>query len=58
MQRLYKIFEDLNDEVFEKFKETLPGFDRIARKVAEDFVTRMERLMQKKEEEKKKRLSN
>ncbi|XLS94866.1 hypothetical protein HN51_070874 [Arachis hypogaea] len=42
IMRLYKIFEDLNDEVYENFMRNLPGFDKIAEKVQRDFVTKFQ----------------
>ncbi|XLR54589.1 hypothetical protein HN51_022885 [Arachis hypogaea] len=55
MMRLYKIFEDLNDEVYENLVENLPGFEKIAEKVQRDFITRINKLLEKREAEKRRR---
>ncbi|RYR07645.1 hypothetical protein Ahy_B05g075044 isoform A [Arachis hypogaea] len=39
IMRLYKIFEDLNDEVYENFMRNLPGFDKIAEKVTSKNIS-------------------
>ncbi|KAK7260014.1 hypothetical protein RIF29_25703 [Crotalaria pallida] len=51
--RLYKIFEDLSGELYAKMERTLPGFDKIMEKVERDFYARIEKLLKKKEAEKK-----
>lgn len=53
LQRLYKLFEDLNSELYEKMEKTLPGFDKIVEKVLRDLYTRLEKLTEEKEAEKR-----
>ncbi|KAE9603124.1 hypothetical protein Lal_00018772 [Lupinus albus] len=55
VMRLYKIFDDLSTELYEKMEKTLPGFDKIMEKVQRDFDTRIRRLEEKKEAEKRRR---
>ncbi|XP_061368245.1 protein TIC 56, chloroplastic [Gastrolobium bilobum] len=50
---LYKMFEDLNTELYEKMEKSLPGFDKIMTKVQHDFYTRIEKKLEKKEAEKR-----
>lgn len=52
VMRLYKVFESLSNELYDKMEKTLPGFDKIVDKVLRDFYTRLERL-EKKEAEKR-----
>lgn len=47
------MFEDLNSELYEKMEKTLPGFDKIVEKVLRDLYTRLQKLTEKKEAEKR-----
>lgn len=53
VMRTFKLFEDLNNELYEKMEKTLPGFDKIVNKIQHDFYTRIEKLTQKKNAEKR-----
>lgn len=53
MQRLYKIFDDLNTEVYEAMSNSIAGFDKIMEKVRDDFIARTDKLLEKKDREKR-----
>lgn len=53
LQRLYRVFETLNTWVYNKMERTIPGFDKIVKKVKDDLVARLSRQAEKKLTEKR-----
>lgn len=53
LQRLFKIFSDLSNEVYSKLEETIPGFDKVMEKVQADVDARQARRKERREAQKK-----
>ncbi|RDX67452.1 Protein TIC 56, chloroplastic, partial [Mucuna pruriens] len=53
VMRMYKIFDDLNTELYENMENSIAGFDKIMEKVRQDFETRTDKLLEKKDREKR-----
>ncbi|XP_027336128.1 protein TIC 56, chloroplastic [Abrus precatorius] len=53
VKMLYKLFDDLNTELYEKMEETVAGFDKIREKVLMDYVKSVDRLLKKRAKEKR-----
>lgn len=51
---MYDLFDGLSTRVYDKMEESLPGFDKVAKKVQQDLYTRLKKLKQKKDEEERK----
>nr|POE81973.1 protein tic 56, chloroplastic [Quercus suber] len=53
LQRLFKIFSDLSNEVYSKLEETIPGFDKVMEKVQADVDARQAKRKERRETQKK-----
>jgi len=53
LQRLFKIFSDLSNEVYSKLEETIPGFDKVMEKVQADVDARQAKRKERREAQKK-----
>lgn len=53
LQRLFKIFSDLSNEMYSKLEETIPGFDKVMEKVQADVDARQARRKERREAQKK-----
>lgn len=53
LQRLFKIFYNLNSQVYKKLERTIPGFEKIMEKVQADTEARNARRKEKREAQKK-----
>lgn len=52
LQRLFKIFSDLSNEVYSKLEETIPGFDKVMEKVQADVDVRQAKRKERREAQK------
>lgn len=52
LQRLFKIFSDLSNEVYSKLEETIPGFDKVMEKVQADVDARQAKRKERREAQK------
>ncbi|XP_020236236.1 protein TIC 56, chloroplastic [Cajanus cajan] len=53
VMRLYKIFDDLNNELYEHMENSIAGFDKIMEKVKQDFIERTDKRLEQKDKEKR-----
>eukprot|EP00256_Glycine_max_P069461 XP_025984056.1 protein TIC 56, chloroplastic isoform X2 [Glycine max] len=53
VMRLYKIFDDLNTELYEHMENSIAGFDKIMEKIRDDFIARTDKMLEKKDKEKR-----
>ncbi|XP_021744893.1 protein TIC 56, chloroplastic-like [Chenopodium quinoa] len=52
VKRIFKVFEDLSFQVYKKLNRTIPGFEEVMKKVAEDATAREENRKQRRKAEK------